>query len=105
MSRAPYVQPRGSVAPKMGNITLYDTSLGWRFPNPRLEARFPLEAMGETAENLAERFAISREAQDEFALASQRKALILVPAAAGALDGHAQLELPRRRVERQRLRR
>ena len=75
MSRAPYVQPRGNVAPKSGNITIYDTSLGWRFPNPKMEALFPLEAMGETAENLAERYAISREDQDSFALASQQKAV------------------------------
>ncbi len=75
MSRAPYVQPRGSVAPKSGNITIYDTSLGWRFPNPKMEALFPLEAMGETAENLAERFSISREDQDAFALRSHQRAV------------------------------
>lgn len=75
MSRAPYVMPRGSVAPKMGNFTTYDTSLGWRFPNPAMEALFPLEAMGETAENLAERYQISREDQDAFAVASHQKAL------------------------------
>jgi len=75
MSRAPYVFPRGNVAPKFGNITGFDTSLGWRFPNPKLEALFPLEAMGETAENLVERFGISREAQDAFAAESHQKAL------------------------------
>lgn len=74
MSRAPYVTPRGNVAPKMGNITAYDTSLGWRFPNPAMEALFPLEAMGETAENLVERYDISREDQDAFAVASHQKA-------------------------------
>jgi len=75
MSRAPYVQPRGSVAPKSGNITIYDTSLGWRFPNPRMEAMFPLEAMGETAENLAVQHQISREDQDVFALGSHARAV------------------------------
>jgi acetyl-CoA C-acetyltransferase len=75
MSRAPYAIPRGSVAPKFGNLVAYDTSLGWRFPNPRMEALFPLEAMGETAENLAERHQISREDQDAFAVASHQKAL------------------------------
>ena len=75
MSRAPYVQPRGSVAPKSGNITIYDTSLGWRFPNPRMEAMFPLEAMGETAENLAVQHQISREDQDAFALGSHARAV------------------------------
>ena len=74
MSRAPYVFARGNVAPKFGNITGFDSSLGWRFPNPAMEALFPLEAMGETAENLAERYAISRADQDAFAAESHRKA-------------------------------
>jgi 3-oxoadipyl-CoA thiolase len=74
MSRAPYAMPRGSTAPKFGNLTTYDTSLGWRFPNPKMEALFPLEAMGETAENLVERYGISREDQDEFAAYSHQKA-------------------------------
>ena len=75
MSRAPYVFPRGPVAPKAGNVTGYDTCLGWRFPNPRMEALFPLEAMGCTAENLVDRYGISREEQDAFALNSHAKAL------------------------------
>ncbi len=75
MSRAPYVFARGGVAPKFGNITGFDTSLGWRFPNPKLEALFPLEAMGETAENLAERHQISREDQDAYAVESHRRAV------------------------------
>ncbi len=52
---------------------LYDTTLGWRFPNPRMAEMFPLEAMGETGENVAERWGISREDQDAFALASQQR--------------------------------
>jgi acetyl-CoA acyltransferase len=52
---------------------LYDTTLGWRFPNPRLEERFPLETMGETGENVAERWSVSREEQDAFALRSQQR--------------------------------
>jgi 3-oxoadipyl-CoA thiolase len=75
MSRAPYVMPRGSNFPKMGNLTVYDSSLGWRFPNPKMEALFPLEAMGETAENLVERYEISRADQDAFAVESHRRAL------------------------------
>jgi acetyl-CoA acetyltransferase family protein len=75
MSRAPYVFARGNVAPKFGNLTGYDTSLGWRFPNPRMEALFPLEAMGETAENLAERHGISRADQDAFAAGSHARAV------------------------------
>ena len=54
---------------RAANATVYDTTLGWRFPNPRLEALFPLESMGETGENVAERWGVSREDQDAFALA------------------------------------
>jgi 3-oxoadipyl-CoA thiolase len=75
MSRAPYSVPRGTVAPKAGNLVAYDTSLGWRYPNPKMEELFPLEAMGCTAENLVERYGISREDQDAFALHSHQKAL------------------------------
>lgn len=75
MSRAPYVMPRGAVAPRFGNVTAFDTSLGWRFPNPKMEAMFPLEPMGETAENVVERYQISRADQDAFAVASHQKAL------------------------------
>lgn len=78
MSRAPYVFPRGPVAPKAGNITGYDTCLGWRFPNPKMEAMFPLEAMGCTAENLVDQHGISREDQDAYALNSHAKALAAI---------------------------
>ena len=75
MSRAPWSVPKPHTEPPRGNNTMYDTALGWRYPNPKLEARFPLEAMGETAENLAERHGISREAQDAFAVESHRRAV------------------------------
>jgi len=75
MSRAPLVVAKGEAPFAPGNRTLYDTSLGWRFPNPRLEAIFPLESMGETAENVAERMGIAREDQDAFAFESHRRAL------------------------------
>ena len=75
MSRAPYSVPRGPHLPATGNPTMWDTSLGWRYPNPKMAAMFPLEAMGETAENLAERGAISRADQDSFALESHRRAI------------------------------
>src|SRR3954469_14351074 len=74
MTRAPYAMPKASGPFPNGNLTVYDTSLGWRFPNPKLEAMFPLEAMGETAENLVDRYGIAREAQDAFALESHRRA-------------------------------
>ena len=73
MSRAPYVIPKNaSGAPLFGNLTAYDTALGWRFPNRAMEAMFPLESMGETAENIAERWKIERQEQDEFALRSHQ---------------------------------
>jgi 3-oxoadipyl-CoA thiolase len=73
MSRAPLVTAKPDTAYPRGDRTLYDTTLGWRFPNPRLEERFPLETMGETGENVAERWAVTREDQDAFALRSQRR--------------------------------
>ncbi len=76
MSRAPYVLPKNvSGAALFGNLTAYDTALGWRFPNPAMEAMFPLEQMGETAENVAEKWGIGREEQDEFAYRSHRLAV------------------------------
>ncbi|MGB0591949.1 MAG: thiolase family protein [Myxococcota bacterium] len=85
MSRSPYVVPRNATGRAVfGNLTAFDTALGWRFPNPKMEAIFPLEAMGCTAENLVDRYGISREDQDAFALASQQKAL--AAQAEGAFD-------------------
>ncbi|MCX5797238.1 MAG: acetyl-CoA C-acyltransferase [Elusimicrobia bacterium] len=74
MSRAPWVLPKAEKAYPFGNLTAFDTALGWRFPNPRMEKLFPLQGMGETAENIAEKFRISRADQDAFALESHRRA-------------------------------
>jgi 3-oxoadipyl-CoA thiolase len=73
MSRAPLVMRKPEKAFPRGDQTVYDTTLGWRFPNPRMEEMFPLESMGETGENVAERWGVSREEQDEFALRSQQR--------------------------------
>jgi 3-oxoadipyl-CoA thiolase len=73
MSRAPLAMAKPDKAFPRGNQTVYDTTLGWRFPNPRLAAQFPLESMGETGENVAERWSVSREEQDEFGLRSQQR--------------------------------
>jgi 3-oxoadipyl-CoA thiolase len=73
MSRAPLVMAKPETPFPRGNRTVWDTTLGWRFPNPRLEAMFPLESMGETGENVAERWAVSREDQDAFSLRSQQR--------------------------------
>ena len=76
MTRAPFSVPKIEKPFAFGNLTAYDTTLGWRYPNPRLAERFPLESMGETAENVAERWKISRELQDQFALESHQKAIL-----------------------------
>jgi len=73
MSRAPLVTAKPDTAFPRGDRTMYDTTLGWRFPNPALERRFPLETMGETGENVAVRWSVSREEQDAFALRSQQR--------------------------------
>ena len=84
MTRAPYSMPKNPTGfGPSGNVTAYDTTLGWRYPNPAMKAMFPLEGMGETAENIVERscagaFAggeITREAQDAFALQSLKLAV------------------------------
>jgi len=89
MTRAPYSFPKNSrpFGPP-GNITGYDTTLGWRYPNPRMEEMFPLEAMGETAENIYDLTCagtldggeITREEQDAFAYESQRRACAAINA-------------------------
>jgi acetyl-CoA acetyltransferase family protein len=73
MTRAPYVMSKGST-PFARDAQLFDTSIGWRFVNPRMRECFGTDAMGETAENVAERYNISRDDQDAFALWSQQKA-------------------------------
>ena len=73
MSRSPLVMAKPDVAFPRGNQIVYDTTLGWRFPNTRMAGMFPLESMGETGENVAERYDVSREEQDRFALQSQRR--------------------------------
>jgi 3-oxoadipyl-CoA thiolase len=73
MSRAPLVLAKPERPFPRGDRTVYDTTLGWRFPNPRMEALFPLESMGETGENVADRWNVGRHDQDAFALESQRR--------------------------------
>jgi 3-oxoadipyl-CoA thiolase len=73
MTRAPFVLAKPDRAFPRGDQRIWDTTLGWRFPNPKMAAMFPLESMGETGENVAERWGVSREEQDAFALESQRR--------------------------------
>jgi acetyl-CoA C-acetyltransferase len=83
MSRAPFVMPKAESAFSRSNA-VYDTTIGWRFVNPLLKARYGIDSMPETAENVAAEFGIERDAQDRMALASQRKAL--AAQAAGVFD-------------------
>ena len=73
MSRAPLVTAKPDKEFPRGDRTLYDTTLGWRFTNPKLAETFPPESMGETGENVAEQYDVSRQDQDAFALASQQR--------------------------------
>ena len=99
MSRSPYSVPRNATGkPMFGNLTAYDTALGWRYPNPKMAAMFPLEAMGCTAENLVEQHQISRKDQDAFALASQQKALAAI--ASGGFEREiVPVSIPQRKGE------
>jgi 3-oxoadipyl-CoA thiolase len=75
MSRAPYALAKAESGFPFGNLTAYDTALGWRFPNPRMAELYGNDPMGETAENIADQFAISREEQDRFAAQSHARAI------------------------------
>jgi acetyl-CoA acetyltransferase family protein len=76
MSRAPYSLPKAESGFPFGNLTAYDTALGWRYPNPRMKEMYGTEQMGETAENIAEmKPHITREMQDAFSLRSHKCAL------------------------------
>ena len=76
MSRAPYAIPKPEKL--LGNLTAYDTTLGWRFVNPKMAERYSTEPLGITAENIAEMTGISRQRQDEFALASHQRAIAAI---------------------------
>jgi len=79
MSRAPYSLPKAESGYPWGNITAYDTALGWRYPNPRMKDMYGTEQMGETAENIAEmKPHITRQLQDEFSLRSHLRAIAAI---------------------------
>jgi acetyl-CoA acetyltransferase family protein len=75
MSRAPWVVPKPERGLPRGEQTMYDTTLGWRMVNPRMQELYSTESMGETGENVAERHSISRDDQDAFALRSHQRAV------------------------------
>ena len=80
MTRSPWVIPKAETPFPRGNLTVFDSAFGWRFTNPRMLEMGHTDSMGETAENLAEQYGISREAQDRFAYASQMKAVAAMDA-------------------------
>jgi 3-oxoadipyl-CoA thiolase len=79
MSRAPYSIPKAEAGFSFGNLTAWDTALGWRYPNPKMKEKYGIESMGETAENIAaERPHITRAKQDAFALRSHQRAIAAI---------------------------
>jgi 3-oxoadipyl-CoA thiolase len=79
MSRAPYSLPKGEQPFAFGNLTAWDTALGWRYPNPKMQELYGTEAMGETAENIADQYPeLTRQAQDAFAAESHRRAIAAI---------------------------
>ncbi len=79
MSRAPFAVPKPDQAYPWGNVTMWDTTLGWRFPNPALKESYGNDAMGETAENIHDLYpGITREKQDAFAYESHRRAVAAI---------------------------
>ena len=98
MSRAPYVQLKAEAAYDRGPREMADTTLGWRFVNPRLAERHYPYSMGETAENVAERWGVSRERQDAFAVESQQRAVAAIDA--GRFDDQiVPIAVPQRKGE------
>ncbi len=80
MTRAPFVMAKPEAAFPRGDMKMYDTTIGWRFTNPKLAERYYPYSMGETAENVARRYGVSRADQDAFALESQRRAAAAIEA-------------------------
>ncbi len=98
MTRAPYVFGKSDEAFARTPPKVFDTSLGWRFENPKMAQRFPLQSMGETAENVADKHKIGREEQDAFALESHRRAT--AAQAAGDFAGEiAPVSIPQKKGE------
>jgi 3-oxoadipyl-CoA thiolase len=79
MSRAPYSLPKAESGFPFGNLTAYDTALGWRYPNPKMKEKYGTEQMGETAENIAQtKPHITREMQDQFSVRSHQRAIAAI---------------------------
>ena len=78
MSRAPWSVPKPASVPTMAGPTMYDTTVGWRYPNPRLDDLYPIVSLGQTAEAIADDLGITREQQDAFAIESQTRAIAAI---------------------------
>jgi 3-oxoadipyl-CoA thiolase len=98
MTRAPYVMMKPQVTSAKGNQTLHDTMLGWRLVNPIMNEMYPPISLGETAENVAEKYGISRAEQDELALSSQQKAAAAIQSGRFN-DEIVPIEIPQRKGE------
>jgi 3-oxoadipyl-CoA thiolase len=96
MSRAPWVVPKPEAGFPRGPQTMHDTALGWRLINPRMAERYSTEAMGETAENVAERYGVERAEQDRFALRSHQQAVAATEEGRFA-DEIVSVEVPQRK--------
>jgi 3-oxoadipyl-CoA thiolase len=98
MSRAPYSIPKAEAGFSFGNLTAWDTALGWRYPNPVMKEKYGTDSMGETAENIAaERPHITREKQDAFALHSHRCAIQAIDSGRFAQEIVPMIILPSRK--------
>jgi acetyl-CoA acetyltransferase family protein len=96
MSRAPYSLPKAEKPFSFGNLTAWDTALGWRYPNPQMQQMHGTESMGETAENIYDQMPFSREQQDAFALESHRRAVAAIDSGKFA-DEIAPVLIPQRK--------
>jgi 3-oxoadipyl-CoA thiolase len=96
MSRAPWSMPKPERVPAFGDPKMFDTTVGWRYPNPRMDALYPIISLGETAENIADDMHISRADQDAFAVESHRRAVAAMDA--GRFAGEiVPIPVPRRK--------
>ena len=96
MSRAPWSMPKPERLPAFGDPKMFDTTVGWRYPNPRMDTAYPIISLGETAENIADEMQISREEQDTLALESHRRAISAIDRGLFA-DEIVPIQVPRRK--------
>jgi acetyl-CoA acetyltransferase family protein len=96
MSRAPWSMPKPERMRPVGHPQIWDTTVGWRYNNPKMDALYPIVSLGVTAENIADELGITREDQDAFALESQRRAVAAINAGKFA-DEIIPIEVPQRK--------